>query len=872
MQSFPLSADLVCPGTIAVLSLPLWRRGQDHAAEFVTEMHGRITGLTGRQGFPALLNSVRLAHLQAISLLATSVENLRDHLCAADAMHRARLVAELQQRSSIEIAAVEQIAQPQDWRAPAEESVVLNEGALDLPPADPAALREIITSIAIDDLRLMLGSDALPQSAQQAFVGLENGQLGFFEGFVIYFAWQLKTVDNLRRALLGGKVASLDAMRLTPATLLSELYDTCAQMGARFDRYLQYPINAEQAQAVLPGWDKLWWLRPLSAHAAETAQRIAAQNDVPMSIFQPTLDWLAANRSTPASVEAAIDKTWASYHDALTFLDNGTYVDQACSGALQEAAFHLRQGNPGAALQRLAEAETLRRERRDGANLSPRDRRESLKSLATGMAWLHGLQGEDKLASQAFVKALGYVPRENTQEWINLAIAVIHAVAGNCNRAEKPADFNPVDEAASILLAQIPRTKDPIGWALLKAAHAAAIASAAALKRWPGKLEAACSAFKEALEALPADAHPALRSRLKFDIATAQADCALIKKDMARIRTAKEELAEAFEESRTQLTQPEVAECLSKLGLLHAELAVTSRDEQLAEQAGALIQEAIEIAESQGLWLKWPVFQGHRADILLRCAEWRSEGNWSEAAVLAYETALQLCPSETAVPLLMGLGDAHFASSSRASDSTEPARLAALVYELAEEEAGKNGSASAIRVQLVRKRGMALMLLARTAKRPKLFQAADDAFRLALSLCEEVSQPLVRAALQHDLAACLAGEGETDQNVMLLRDAASIFERALEVRTSSAYPGLYAQTAGALGEVLRKIAVMTTDPAPAREAIRLQEAALAAAKRAGDKAAVEQVENLASAARNTHNDLEIQKHEPAGNSQKSARA
>ncbi len=258
--------DSAILGLAAVLARPLGAELGFAPAHFLAELRERILAAPEEVAQSAILAAVSRAEREALVFI------LRRY---AGGLHR---------RWAGEILAFIAFAGPA--RAFIARHFSIPAASAAVPQRPGAGLEEIVTGTflnAVSD-----ASGPLPRDfTASAFT--PGTELGWFDAFVIYLAWELKSSDVLRAALFSQPLRIVRDLNVTSTELLSRLYQHATYLSNRFER------NAAAAD------EETAWL----AHETERTRRAAAwtpgrraQLDAAVAIIAP------ATAISPAALAA----------------------------------------------------------------------------------------------------------------------------------------------------------------------------------------------------------------------------------------------------------------------------------------------------------------------------------------------------------------------------------------------------------------------------------------------------------------------------------------------------------------------------------------------------------------------------------------
>lgn len=101
-------------------------------------------------------------------------------------------------------------------------------------PARPSAdLEEIVTATFLDEIAAACGT---PPRDFTAVLFAPGAELGWFDAFVVYLAWELKSSDTLRVVLFSQPLRTARDLNVTSPELISRLYQHATYLSNRFER------------------------------------------------------------------------------------------------------------------------------------------------------------------------------------------------------------------------------------------------------------------------------------------------------------------------------------------------------------------------------------------------------------------------------------------------------------------------------------------------------------------------------------------------------------------------------------------------------------------------------------------------------------
>jgi hypothetical protein len=263
--------DSAILGLAAVLARPLGAELGFAPRHLVAELRERVLATPGEAAQAAILAAVDRAGREAFDFILKRY---------AGGLHR---------RWAGEILAFTAFARH-------AQVFIAHETLVRAPSATPAAdLEDIVITAFLDTLTDACGP---PPRDFAAATFTPGNELGWFDAFVIYLAWDLKSSDTLRVVLFSQPLRAVRDLRVTSAELLSRLYQHATYLSNRFER------NAAAAS------EEAAWL----AHQTERVRRAAA--------------WTAERRAQLDAAVAIIAPSTAISPEALTALAAEIPVDR----------------------------------------------------------------------------------------------------------------------------------------------------------------------------------------------------------------------------------------------------------------------------------------------------------------------------------------------------------------------------------------------------------------------------------------------------------------------------------------------------------------------------------------------------------------
>lgn len=246
----------------SVLARPLGAELGFAPAHLAAEVRERILAAPGEAAQAAILDAVHHAGREALDFV------LRHH---AGGLHR---------RWAGEILAFSAFARR------AQDFIAREPSVLAASPRPSADLEEIVTAAFLDVLTDACGAPPRDFAAAAFTPGTE---LGWFDAFVIYLAWELKSSDTLRAVLFSQPLRTARDLRVTSPELLSRLYQHATYLSNRFQR-----------QTDAAGADSAWL-----AHEADRGRRDASRAPEKQRQLEAAVAIVAASTAvTPRALTA----------------------------------------------------------------------------------------------------------------------------------------------------------------------------------------------------------------------------------------------------------------------------------------------------------------------------------------------------------------------------------------------------------------------------------------------------------------------------------------------------------------------------------------------------------------------------------------
>jgi hypothetical protein len=248
--------DSAALGFAAVLARPLGAELGFVPAHLAAELRERILAAPGDAAQPAILAAVHHAAGDALGFVLERYTGGLHRHWAGDILAFAAFA-----RRARAFIAAEPSADALSAAAPARPST---------------DLEELVTNAFAGELAAACG----PAPRDFAAAALAPGtELGWFDAFVVYLAWELKSSDTLRVVLFSQPLRTARDLKVTSPELISRLYQHATYLSNRFERTAPAAGTEEEA-----------WL----AHETERQRRAAgwtperrAQLDAAVAIVAP---------------------------------------------------------------------------------------------------------------------------------------------------------------------------------------------------------------------------------------------------------------------------------------------------------------------------------------------------------------------------------------------------------------------------------------------------------------------------------------------------------------------------------------------------------------------------------------------------------
>lgn len=237
LQRASAPIDSAILGLASVLARPLGAELGFAPAPLVAELRERILAVSAEALHDSILASVRRAELDALDLVVRRY---------AGGLHR---------RWAGDILAFAAFARHAHAFIAREASAATASPIA--APRPSANLEEIVTAAFRDALSDACGTPPRDFATAAFTPGVE---LGWFDAFVVFLAWELKSSDAIRVAVFSAPLRTARDLRVTSPELLSRLYQHATYLSNRFQR-----------QTASAGEDAAWL-----AHETDRERRAAA--------------------------------------------------------------------------------------------------------------------------------------------------------------------------------------------------------------------------------------------------------------------------------------------------------------------------------------------------------------------------------------------------------------------------------------------------------------------------------------------------------------------------------------------------------------------------------------------------------------------
>ena len=824
MTLFGRSRDLAVAGYCAAFILP----GEETLGEAAFGAHLRRTldhVLGTGQGEP-LLAAARLAQLQACELMLSCFETLGPALGVADAVLRDAATRQLAQACLDERASIDQTAV--NGRLDAEaDGVAVAASEAEAPDlfASRQSLRRHINGIALAGLDEHLSGSPAPLAFASLLEDLDGAGTGFFEAYILYLAWQIKTEDGLSKLLAAHLAPVLRESGVTADALLAGLYDACGGLSARFDAMLQAADEAAPARAALAArFPPLWWQRPREALCRDHAAALAHAGTMPACVFDGVIAAASAEDARPEELHARFEAAAWLYRgivSSLNGLGNGAVLPPSAKTELLALLPAGRFVEAGQALCAQAEGAAQAGDHAAG---------ETLMALS---GHLFEIGGRASRALVCHVRALELAGASlSSPDGVRRYDEAVARIVRAFIRAQPQLGRDALKHAQSVVALMLPRcdkARQPVRWARLKCLQAdISLANGAALVA-AAAYEAAANQYASAL-AVEAAFTPEEREQLRAHQLLAIAARALLP---PRRITALEHALRALDDFPAALGEtPDTLAGAAAMAraALKASIAACRRESELLEQADAELKTFARSKAAKGEHFLALAAAVKRAEALADFAAQAPAADWYRRTIAAHEEVLQLSPLEDSAAVLLKMGGTYKAWADHDETGHGEALLERALACLSLADARAAGADVAGAVIPIRKaRAATLLKLAKLRRDRATFEAACNTLKGALSMDGAAHDASLREGLAFDLAAALLAAGETLGDAALMEEAEQHFA-ALAQHAPQARPAFRVRALLGLGTARRRLGALHASVAMMRRALAAHDDALHLAK------------------------------------------